>query len=98
MITVVIPYYQKKNDILARALASIKAQEPCGMAVHVVVVDDASPVPAKGEVDSLGDLPFSIEVICQKNWIMRQRVRVTLLFWILTMNGIRATCNVPSQL
>ncbi len=67
MITVVIPYYQKKTGILARALASIKLQEPCGMPVHVVVVDDASPVPAKGEVDSLGNLPFSIEVICQEN-------------------------------
>lgn len=67
MITVVIPYYQKKTGILARALSSIKTQEPCGMPVHVVVVDDASPVPAKGEVDGLGDLPFSIEVIYQEN-------------------------------
>lgn len=67
MITVVIPYFQRKSGILARALVSIKAQEPCGMPVHVVVVDDASPVPAKDEVDSLGDLPFSIEVICQAN-------------------------------
>lgn len=67
MITVVIPFYQKIPGILARALSSIKAQEPCGVPVHVVVVDDASPIPAKGEVDGLGDLPFSIEVICQDN-------------------------------
>lgn len=37
------------------------------MPVHVVVVDDASPVPANGEVESLGDLFFSIEVIFQEN-------------------------------
>lgn len=67
MLTVVIPYYQKRSGILARALASINAQESCGMPVHVIVVDDASPVPAQAEVDGLGDLSFSIEVIRQEN-------------------------------
>lgn len=68
MITVVIPYYQKKAGVLVRALASIKAQEPCGMLVHVIVVDDASPIPAQGEVEALGETTsFSIEVIRQEN-------------------------------
>lgn len=67
MLTVVVPYYQTTAGILARALASINAQEPCGMPVHVVVVDDASPAPARADIDGLGCLSFSIEVIFQEN-------------------------------
>lgn len=68
MVIVVIPYYQRKAGILVRALTSIKAQEPCGMPVHVIVVDDASPIPAQGEVEAIGETTsFSIEVIRQEN-------------------------------
>ena len=67
MITVVIPYFQKSVGVLARALASIAAQSPCGLSVHVIVVDDASPAPAGPEVASMGDTPFTVEVITQAN-------------------------------
>ena len=50
MITVVIPYFQREPGILARALASIAAQQACPLSVHVIVVDDASPVPADAEI------------------------------------------------
>ena len=36
MITVVIPYYQKAPGILARALASIAAQQDCPLPVRVI--------------------------------------------------------------
>ena len=60
MITVVIPYFQRSAGVLQRALASIAAQRDCPLPIHVIVVDDASPVPADGEIaaaalpDSLG--------------------------------------------
>ena len=67
MITVVIPYYQKSAGVLARVLASIAAQHPCGLPVHVIVVDDASPAPAGPEVATLGATRFTVEVITQAN-------------------------------
>ena len=67
MITVVIPYYQKSVGVLARALSSIAAQSPCGLSVHVIIVDDASPAPAGPEVASVGSTPFTVEVITQAN-------------------------------
>ena len=67
MITVVIPYFQKSVGVLARALASIAAQSPCGLPVHVIVVDDASPAPAGPEVASVSGTPFTVEVITQAN-------------------------------
>lgn len=60
MISVVIPYFQRSPGVLGRALASIAAQHDCPLPIHVIVVDDASPVPAAGEIaaaalpDSLG--------------------------------------------
>ena len=50
MITVVIPYFQRSAGVLQRALASIAAQRDCPLPIHVIVVDDASPVPADGEI------------------------------------------------
>ncbi len=50
MIAVVIPYFQRQAGVLRRALASVAAQQGCALPVHVIVVDDASPVPAGPEV------------------------------------------------
>lgn len=50
MITVVIPYFQRSPGVLRRALASISAQQACPLPIHIVVVDDASPVPADAEI------------------------------------------------
>lgn len=68
MITVVIPYFQRSVGILRKALTSVVAQKPPGMPVHVIVVDDASPVPAQTEVDAV-TLPegVSIQIISQSN-------------------------------
>ena len=67
MITVVIPYYQREAGILAKALASIAAQQPAGMPVQVLVVDDASPVPAEPELEALGTFRNQVHVIRQPN-------------------------------
>lgn len=50
MITVVIPYFQRSPGVLRRALASISVQQACPLPIHIVVVDDASPVPADAEI------------------------------------------------
>lgn len=50
MIAVVIPYFQRQPGVLRRALASVAAQQGCSFEVDVIVVDDASPMPAQGEV------------------------------------------------
>ncbi|WP_114971807.1 glycosyltransferase family 2 protein [Rhodoferax ferrireducens] len=67
MITVIIPYYQKSPGILAKALASIAAQQACPLSVHVIVVDDASPAPAGPELASAGPIPHPVQVIEQPN-------------------------------
>ena len=54
LIGVVIPYFQREPGILRRALASVLRQRGVEQ-VAVVVVDDASPVPASAEVASLGE-------------------------------------------
>jgi succinoglycan biosynthesis protein ExoW len=67
MITVVIPYYQKSPGILQRALASIASQRDCALPLHVIVVDDASPVSADDELRRAGTLPFTVRAIRQEN-------------------------------
>lgn len=49
-IAVIIPFFQRKTGILAKALASIAAQQYQGDAIYVVVVDDCSPVPIADEL------------------------------------------------
>lgn len=61
MIAIVIPYFQRSPGVLQKALASIAAQQNCPLPLHVIVVDDASPVPAQTEVAAAG-LPDSIKV------------------------------------
>ena len=67
MITVVIPYFQREPGILARALASIAAQQACPLSVHVIVVDDASPVPADAEIAGMDCMAQPVQVIVQSN-------------------------------
>ena len=49
-VTVVIPFYQRQTGILSRALDSVFGQS--GVLPSVIVVDDASPVPAEPEIVS----------------------------------------------
>ena len=67
MITVIIPYYQRTPGILAKALASIAAQQDSPLPVHVIVVDDASPVPAAAEIADIEGPPYTLQVIVQPN-------------------------------
>jgi succinoglycan biosynthesis protein ExoW len=54
MMTVIIPYYQRSQGILAKALASIAARQFCSLPVHVIVVDDASPAATGPELLGAG--------------------------------------------
>ena len=64
---VVIPYFQRESGILTRALRSIAAQSDTS-SLRVVVVDDASPVPAAGEIAGLrGTFPCDLQLIEQPN-------------------------------
>lgn len=67
-IAVIIPYYQRETGVLRRALASVAAQEGCTGPVDVIVVDDASPVPAAGEVAAVAfPAGTTVRVIAQAN-------------------------------
>ncbi|MFN3983855.1 MAG: glycosyltransferase family 2 protein [Rhodocyclaceae bacterium] len=50
LVTVIIPYFQRKPGILGPCVASILSQSG-GRRVHVVVADDTSPVPAEAELE-----------------------------------------------
>ncbi|WP_313169605.1 glycosyltransferase family 2 protein [Massilia oculi] len=50
-IAVVIPYFQRQEGVLQKALASIAGQQL--YPAEVIVVDDSSPVPAHGEVEAV---------------------------------------------
>ncbi len=66
-IGVVIPYYQREAGILARALRSVARQRDV-QDVLVIVVDDASPVPAAQDMAEIQEnFPFPLEVIVQPN-------------------------------
>lgn len=67
MIAVVIPYFQRSPGILSKALHSIAAQKGTTLPIHVLVIDDASPVPAQSEIENLGPLTFSLQVVVQPN-------------------------------
>ncbi|MES2144163.1 MAG: glycosyltransferase family 2 protein [Pseudomonadota bacterium] len=55
-VAVVIPFYQHEAGILTKAVQSVFAQGIAGSAdLWVVIVDDASPVPASAEVAGLRD-------------------------------------------
>lgn len=64
---VIVPFFQREPGILRRALDSVAAQTHRS-GLHVVVVDDGSPVPASDDVESAA-LPadVTIEVIRQAN-------------------------------
>jgi len=68
MISVVIPYFQREAGVLRRALASVAAQVGVTLPVEVLVVDDASPVPASSEVAGVQwPAGFSARVIQRPN-------------------------------
>lgn len=68
-VSLIIPYYQKREGILRRALTSVLDQEISeGIQVEVIVVDDGSPVPAETEVAGLQFAePHRLVVLTQPN-------------------------------
>ena len=67
-VAVVIPFYQKTAGLLAAAVRSVADQKDCPPP-RVVIVDDASPISARDEVASLGDIAsgLAIDVVEQSN-------------------------------
>ena len=65
-ITVVIPFYQQQPGLLVKALQSIAAQQ-VDATLHVVVVDDESPVPAQDDVERAALSGLNVTVIRQRN-------------------------------
>ncbi|HEV2506510.1 MAG TPA: glycosyltransferase family 2 protein [Mesorhizobium sp.] len=64
--TVIIPYYQREPGILARALRSVFAQTHPDF--DVIVVDDASPLPAESDLENLAPAERArITVVKQPN-------------------------------
>ncbi|AYG68388.1 MULTISPECIES: glycosyltransferase family 2 protein [unclassified Rhizobium] len=65
-LTIVVPFYQKQPGVLQRALRSISRQT--FQDFDILIVDDASPLPAEKELQSLsGDERARIRVIRQTN-------------------------------
>ncbi|MEN9559271.1 MAG: hypothetical protein RLZZ502_482 [Pseudomonadota bacterium] len=67
-ISVVIPYFQRNEGVLIRALNSIAKQQYATAQIKVVIVDDASPVPAEQEVSRfLAQQSLHIQILHQAN-------------------------------
>ncbi len=66
-IAVIVPYFQRRPGLLAKALRSAFNQTSTAQ-VHCYVVDDASPVTAQSELDASPDLPLDrITMVRQAN-------------------------------
>ena len=53
MITIIIPYFQRKAGVLAKALSSIATQKNCKSPLHVIIVNDESPAPPEPEIEAV---------------------------------------------
>jgi len=68
-IAVIIPFFQRQPGLLAKAVDSVLAQRLApGWRVEIIVVDDASPIPAQGELAGRS-LPkrASLQIATQQN-------------------------------
>lgn len=68
-IAVIIPYFQTEAGILRRAILSVLAQRlPKAMRVHIIVVDDGSPVSAASEMEGIAfEEVFLLTILVQPN-------------------------------
>ncbi len=67
MISIIIPYFQRTSGVLQRALRSVQRQHGVS-SIHVIVVDDGSPISARSEMASLGGaFRVPVTVIEQRN-------------------------------
>ena len=68
-VAIIVPYYQLEPKILRRCLGSIFAQKMAPTSrMHVIIVDDASPWPAKEELRDIA-IPeqITVEIITRSN-------------------------------
>src|SRR6476646_7203616 len=66
-VAVIIPYFQRRSGILRKALRSILDQQGAP-GLHVIVVDDSSPVSALEETSDTAHSPdFELRIIRQEN-------------------------------
>jgi succinoglycan biosynthesis protein ExoW len=66
-VSVVIPYYQRKEGILRAAVLSALRQKTCA-SVQIIVVDDESPITARRELqDVRPDQPDALVIVEKKN-------------------------------
>ncbi|MDQ0457305.1 glycosyltransferase family 2 protein [Rhizobium paknamense] len=66
-VAVVIPFYQREAGILARALESVRTQTVADrIYLHVVVVDDSSPMPPAQDLAPYEDVPEMRVTLLQK--------------------------------
>jgi succinoglycan biosynthesis protein ExoW len=68
-VDVIIPYFQRTSGILRRALQSVLSQALAdGVILTIIIVDDGSPAPARGELEGLAFAdPFRLKLIEQEN-------------------------------
>lgn len=65
---VVIPFFQRQPGILAKAVDSVLAQTLPAQQIDIIVVDDASPIPARDELAGLLDTAAGrVQIIDQAN-------------------------------
>lgn len=65
-VSVIIPYFQRRPGLLARALASVCAQR-LDTSIEVLVVDDASPLDPAGEVPAQLPPHVAVRIVRQAN-------------------------------
>ncbi len=66
-LVVIIPYFQRRNGILRKAIQSVLHQQGAPK-IHLLVVDDASPVTAESETEGIAPTPgVDLRIIRQPN-------------------------------
>jgi len=66
LVSVIIPYYQRKHGVLAKCVKSILAQEG-PFDLRVVITDDSSPVPAEEDLSKESCLDPRVHIVRQAN-------------------------------
>lgn len=64
-VSVVIPFFQRERGVLVRALRSVE-QQPLDRIMQIIVVDDASPVPAREELETIDGVLRSRIVLLER--------------------------------
>lgn len=63
LVTVILPFYQRSEGLLAKALISVGQQTVFAQIDKIIVIDDGSPIPAKNEIAQLSEQSNLVEKI-----------------------------------